>query len=403
MKIRIKVVLIILLMTNIVISQAKTYEDSLFSKSLNKTMYMSIVVPSAYSEQKPIPILYLLHGFGGNHKSFIPKTNIVQLVEDASVLCVMPQADNSFYINSLTQPNNKYEDYLIYELLEHINKKFNIDEANQTIAGFSMGGYGATVLGLKHPDKFEFVASIAGGLMIPGEIETYENLPRYEFVKPTTDKVFGELPTSFREEHDPFLIYKEIPREDLPYIFIFTALQDFYPEIVTEQRKFSDSLNTYGAFHEYHELQGSHDYKTVDASMNILLGRIEYFTNQPYKSLSSVLSQILFIDGVEQAISKYHELKQRDKTEYNFNEGVLNILGYQLLSKNKLDEAIKIFNLNVEEYPDASNPYDSLGEAYMLKGNKKLAIKNYKRSLELNPDNKNAIEMIKKLGKDYKG
>ena len=65
----------------------------------------------------------------------------------------------------------------------------------------------------------------------------------------------------------------------------------------------------------------------------------------------------------------------------------------------KVDEAIKIFELNVEMFPEAFNPYDSLGEAYMIKGDKKLAIKNYAKSLELNPQNTNAIVMLSKINK----
>lgn len=62
-----------------------------------------------------------------------------------------------------------------------------------------------------------------------------------------------------------------------------------------------------------------------------------------------------------------------------------------------VDEAIEIFRLNAEVYPKLSNVYDSLGEAYMEKGEKELAIINYAKSLELNPKNKNAIEMLKKM------
>jgi len=83
--------------------------------------------------------------------------------------------------------------------------------------------------------------------------------------------------------------------------------------------------------------------------------------------------------------------------DYIFSEGQLNNLGYQLMGKEKINDAIEILKLNVEAYPEASNPYDSLGEAYMKNGNKKLAIKNYKKSLELNPDNTNAVEMLKKM------
>jgi cytochrome c-type biogenesis protein CcmH/NrfG len=56
-----------------------------------------------------------------------------------------------------------------------------------------------------------------------------------------------------------------------------------------------------------------------------------------------------------------------------------------------------VLRLNVEAFPNSANAYDSLGEAYMVKGDKELAIRNYQRSLELNPQNKNAIEMLKKL------
>jgi len=63
----------------------------------------------------------------------------------------------------------------------------------------------------------------------------------------------------------------------------------------------------------------------------------------------------------------------------------------------KVREAIEIFKLNVEAYQQSANVYDSLGEAYMINGDKELAIRNYQRAVELNPQNTNAIEMLKKL------
>jgi cytochrome c-type biogenesis protein CcmH/NrfG len=63
----------------------------------------------------------------------------------------------------------------------------------------------------------------------------------------------------------------------------------------------------------------------------------------------------------------------------------------------KVREAIEILKLNVEAYPQSANVYDSLGQAYMTNGDKELAIRNYRRAVELNPQNTNAIEMLKKL------
>ncbi len=90
-------------------------------------------------------------------------------------------------------------------------------------------------------------------------------------------------------------------------------------------------------------------------------------------------------------------MKNTQFDNYDFRESELNTLGYQLLRMNKIIEAIEIFKLNVEAYPQSSNVYDSLGEAYMIQGNKEQAIMNYEKSLEINPENTNAVEMLKKL------
>ena len=78
----------------------------------------------------------------------------------------------------------------------------------------------------------------------------------------------------------------------------------------------------------------------------------------------------------------------------------MNNAGYELLQAGKVKEAIEVFKLNVNAFPKSANVYDSLGEAYMKDGNKELAIENYKISLELNPGNQGAIDMLKKMGVD---
>jgi Flp pilus assembly protein TadD len=75
----------------------------------------------------------------------------------------------------------------------------------------------------------------------------------------------------------------------------------------------------------------------------------------------------------------------------------LNELGYALLRQKKIDEAIDIFRLNVDSFPQSANGYDSLAEAFMIRGDRDAAIVNYKKSLELDPRNSNAVENLKKL------
>jgi CubicO group peptidase (beta-lactamase class C family) len=117
----------------------------------------------------------------------------------------------------------------------------------------------------------------------------------------------------------------------------------------------------------------------------------------PRLSIARALAATVNSGGVSKAAKLYRELKQDKPAEYIFSPGELNRLGYELLERQKFADAIVIFRLNVEEYPQAGDPYDSLGEAYMKNGERELAIKNYERSLELDPKNQNAVDMLKKL------
>jgi tetratricopeptide (TPR) repeat protein len=107
------------------------------------------------------------------------------------------------------------------------------------------------------------------------------------------------------------------------------------------------------------------------------------------------------VEGDEGAIALYNEMKTGDYKIYKLDvgEGQLNSLGYRLLGNNKLKKAIEIFKFVVSEYPDSANAYDSLGEAFMKADEKELAIKNYERSLELDPKNENAKKMLEDLRK----
>lgn len=114
-------------------------------------------------------------------------------------------------------------------------------------------------------------------------------------------------------------------------------------------------------------------------------------------SINDAIVHTLMGENVAAAIAQYRKLKKEHPAEYDFSEKELNALGYQLLNHARVADAIEIFKLNVEMFPQGSNAYDSLGEAYLRNNDRDLAIKHYKKSLELNPKNANAIEVLKKL------
>ena len=116
-----------------------------------------------------------------------------------------------------------------------------------------------------------------------------------------------------------------------------------------------------------------------------------------FPSVSLKLARLNKEKGVEGVISGYREMRRHYPSEF-FQENDLNTIGYARLRDKDTKGAIAVFELNIQMFPKASNPYDSLGEAYMVDGQNALAIKHYRRSLVLNPNNSNAVEMLKKLG-----
>jgi pimeloyl-ACP methyl ester carboxylesterase len=115
-----------------------------------------------------------------------------------------------------------------------------------------------------------------------------------------------------------------------------------------------------------------------------------------FPSVQNVLEKEIKEKGVPAAIARYRQMRLRYPIEY-FKEPTLNTLGYQQLNARHVEEAIALFKLNVEMYPRGYNTYDSLGEAYMVHGDRLLAIRNYRKSLALNPQNTGAVEKLKQL------
>lgn len=114
------------------------------------------------------------------------------------------------------------------------------------------------------------------------------------------------------------------------------------------------------------------------------------------KLMSLEIAKAYRLNGIESAIKTFR-LLENDKN-YRLSEDNINALGYEILEKKDIKAAIEIFKINTEKFPKSGNVWDSLGEAYFKDGNKTEAIKNYKKSLELDPKNTNAKEFLKKLG-----
>jgi len=115
----------------------------------------------------------------------------------------------------------------------------------------------------------------------------------------------------------------------------------------------------------------------------------------PKRSLANAFVATILEKGLPAGMDKFKALKA-DET-YALREGEMNSVGYELLQRGKIKEAIEVFKINTETFPKSGNAYDSLGEAYLKDGNKKMAIDNYKKSIVLDPENENGKEVLKGL------
>jgi glyoxylase-like metal-dependent hydrolase (beta-lactamase superfamily II) len=115
------------------------------------------------------------------------------------------------------------------------------------------------------------------------------------------------------------------------------------------------------------------------------------------ESASSALEAAIEEKGAKAAVKEFTAARGAGSDKYYFLEGEFNRLGYRYLGEEQYEEAIAVFAMNVDMYPESWNVYDSLAEAYMKSGRRDLAVRNYEKSLELNPENENGQRMLDEI------
>ena len=242
----------------------------LASKLMAREMPFRVVIPDDY-KAKPdsrYGVIYLLHGLTGHFDNWTDKTRVADYAKSHRFIIVTPEGDNGWYTDSVTTANDKYESYILQELIPEIDRRYRTiaDRENRFIAGLSMGGYGAVKFGLKYPAVFAVVGSFSGALGATGYGGT-DTGP----IGKSLSAVFGPADSATRKANDVFGIVRSLAPEQikqLPFIYQSCGTEDF---VFANNRDFVALLTEKKVPHEYRQHPGGHTWDFWDAHVQEFL------------------------------------------------------------------------------------------------------------------------------------
>ncbi|MFM7024090.1 MAG: alpha/beta hydrolase [Flavobacteriales bacterium] len=243
---------------------ATVEEQVLKSSALGKDAAVSIVLPDGYATADSLPVLFLLHGYGGDNHSYIAKLkSLFSVVDTLDIVVVCVNGENSWYMDSPVKKESRYESYIIKELIPFINKKYKVFKAgsNRGIAGLSMGGFGSLYLSLRNPGYFGYVGSTSGGMDILPFPNNWE-LPL--LLGPSSQAEVWKA-------HSPYyMLDKANPKQIRFKLVLDCGSEDFFFEV---NNNFDRKLTTRGIPHEYFVSKGAHDWDYWGASIPVHLNK----------------------------------------------------------------------------------------------------------------------------------
>ena len=245
------------------------------SSLLGRSVDYRILYPVQYQypdkREKRFPVIYLLHGVTGHSSDWLERTRMALYATHYDLFIVMIEGSNGWYTDSATIPADKYESYILQELIPEVEKRFRVSQERdgRAIAGLSMGGYGAVKFALKRPEMFAVAASMSGAFGAASW--TQKDVPSSGPILDSILKTFGPVNSSTRTENDVFKLVRNVPAERI------SSLPFFYLDCGTEDFLFPFSRELAGLFverkipHEYRQLPGDHNWKYWDRQIQEIL------------------------------------------------------------------------------------------------------------------------------------
>ena len=226
-------------------------QANIYSNVLEMEVNLNVILPqttnkvigtSSQQATTDVPVLYLLHGMGGNHSVWERRTSIERYVADHGLAVIMPSTDLGWYTD--TAYDMKYWTFISEELPEICHELFpqlTTKREKTYAAGLSMGGYGALKLGLAKPENFAAIISLSGAISVGNRMDDLLMIRKAKF----WEGVFGPLDQIKGSVNDPQYLLEELVKSDktAPRIYLACGESDF---LYQANQEMTDSLKTNG-------------------------------------------------------------------------------------------------------------------------------------------------------------
>ncbi len=243
------------------------------SAALNRDMQYRVILPSAIPPGQKLPVVFLLHGGGGGFRDWTNDSDVARFAE-AGLLLVMPEAANSYYTNAVDPPQDRYEDYIVSDLISDVESKFPVatGRSNRAIVGISMGGFGAIKLALHHPELFSFAGGMSSAIDVPRRAFSMRRWQQSRHYR----SIFGSAGSQTRRDNDPFVLIRTSNPETAPYFFLTCGEQE---GLLPANREFAALLKARHFQFEFHTVPGTHDWNQWNAWLPIMFRSLAQHMN----------------------------------------------------------------------------------------------------------------------------
>jgi putative tributyrin esterase len=229
------------------------------SAALNRDMPYRVVMPVSVAPGQKLPVVYLLHGGGGGFRDWTNDSDVARFAE-SGLLLVMPEGGSSYYTNAVDPPQDRYEDYIVSDLIADVESRFPAatGRSNRAIVGVSMGGFGAVKIALRHPELFAFAGGLSSAIDVPRRgfvLKRFHQSRHY-------NAIFGPLGSQTRRDNDPLVLARSANPNAAPYFFLTCGEQE---GLLPSNRGFAALLAQRHFRHEFYTVPGGHDWNQWNA------------------------------------------------------------------------------------------------------------------------------------------